>query len=93
MIKIQICQYSRMSDICEHFNTHIRDYEFCQGVDNDSYVYLDLSDYGVEELDENIRWEEGKDIRRQKRLQNDLALVEYFRNIGYRDSMLVYISW
>ena len=93
MIKIQICQYVRMSDVCEHFNTRIRDYEFCQEVENDSYVSLDLSDYAVEELAESIRWEEGKDIRYQKRLQNDLALVEYFRNIGYRDSILVYVSW
>lgn len=93
MIKIQICQYASMSDICKHFNTRIRDYEFCQEVNNDSYVPLDLSDYVVEELDESIRWEEGKDIRRQKRLQNDLALVEYFRNIGYRDSILVFVSW
>ena len=93
MIKIQICQYVRMSDVCEHFNTHISDYEFCQDVANDSYVPLILEDYIVEVLDENIRWEEGKDARLQKRLQNDLALVEYFRNIGYRDSILVYVSW
>lgn len=93
MIKIQICQYADMGNICEHFNTHMSDYEFCQEVENDSYVSLDLSDYAVEELAESIRWEEGKNIRRQKRLQNDLALVEYFRNIGYRDSMLIYVSW
>ena len=93
MIKIQICQYVRMSEVCEHFNTRIHDYEFCQEVANDSYVSLWLDDEAVEDLDENIRWEEGKDMRRYKRLQNDLALVEYFRNIGYRGSILVYVSW
>lgn len=93
MIKIQICQYVCMSDICKHFNTNIGDYEFTQGVANDSYVSLDLSDYIVEELAESIQWEEGKDIRHQKRLQNDLALVEYLRNIGYRDGILVAVSW
>jgi hypothetical protein len=82
-----------MSDICEHFNTHISDYEFCQEVANDGYVSLDLSDYNVEDLAEDIRWQEGKDSDLQERLQNDLALVEYFRNIGYRDSILVYVSW
>lgn len=93
MIKIQICQYADMDNICEHFNTHMSDYEFCQEVENDGYVSLDLSDYAVEELVESIRWEEGKDVHYQKRLKNDLALVEYFRNIGYRDSILIYVSW
>lgn len=93
MIKVKAFYGITFDQITEEFGTHISDYEFTQEVANDSYVSLDLSDYVVEELAESICWEEGKDIRRQKRLQNDLALVEYLRNIGYRDSILVAVSW
>ena len=93
MIDVKITRYINMSQVNKELGTSLRDYEFLQEVANDSYVPLWLDDETVEDLDENIRWEEGKDIRRYKRLQHDLALVNLLRAQGFRDTILVYVSW
>lgn len=64
----------------------------CCGIDN-NYIILDLSEDRVEELKEDIEWQKGKcDSAYLRRLQNELALIENFRNIGYTDSILVYVN-
>ena len=82
-----------LEEVCQELNLHMSDFEFVQMVENDSYVTLDVSDEACEELMEEIEWEEGKMISRQKRLENQLMLVLMLRNKGYTDSVLVSVSW
>ena len=80
--------------ILNEWDIRVFDCCFTECVENDSYVVLDLSEDRVEELKEDIDWQTGKgDSAYLRRLKNELDLVENFRNIGYTESILVYVSW
>jgi hypothetical protein len=81
-------------EIFSEWNIRVFDCCFTEGVENDSYVVLNLSEDRVSELKEDIEWQTGKgDSAYLRRLKNELNLVENFRSIGYTVSILVYASW
>lgn len=81
-------------EILNEWDIRVFDCCFTECAENDSYVVLDLTEDRVEELKEDIEWQTGKgDSAYLHRLQNELDLVENFRNIGYTVSILVYVSW
>ena len=93
MIKISIIQYINLDDAMDHFGTNFHDYNFCQEAENESYVPFYLDDDAYQGLKEEIEWEEGKCSFRLARLRNDLDLMLYLRAMGFRDTILVYVSW
>lgn len=58
--------------------------------ENDSYNSLELDDAALEELYEELEWYKDEYVYR---IENQIKLVEHLRSQGYRDSILVYISW
>lgn len=61
---------------------------------NDSYNSLELDDAALEELYEELEWHKNKfDDEYVNRIENQIKLIEHLRSQGYRDSILVYISW
>jgi hypothetical protein len=81
-------------EIFNEWNIRVFDCCFTEGVMNDSYVVLDLSEDRVNELKEDIEWQAGRgDNVYLRHLKNELNLIENFRSIGYTVSILVYVSW
>lgn len=93
MIKVTMVPTIDIEDIEEQLNVHMDYFEFTQGVENGSYVTLCLDDDAVEDLEESIAWEEGKDTHRQQRLRNQLTLVHLLRDMGFKDYVLVSVFW
>lgn len=58
--------------------------------ENDSYNSLELDDAALKELYEELEWYKDEYVHR---IENQIKLVEHLRSQGYRDSILVYISW
>jgi hypothetical protein len=78
------------------FDVCIFDCDFTQGVENDSYVTLDLTQDRVDELKEELEWQEGKgdgDMRYARGIRAELKIIEGFREMGYDTSILVFITW
>lgn len=92
-MKVTMTPVINLEEVCRELNLHSSDFEFTQMEENDSYIILDVSEKAVEELMEDIEWEEGKSLSRQLRLQNQLMLVLMIQAMGYTDSILVFISW
>lgn len=57
---IKSIDYINTDDIYELTGKHWSHFEFVQMAENDSYVRLDCSDAGLEDLYESIAWESGK---------------------------------
>ena len=80
------------SEIEREFGIRVFDCAFAQEVGNDSYITLWLDDAQTKEL-----WEEINDCADEekyvKRLKNELELINRFRELGYKDSILVFVSW
>lgn len=93
MIKVTMAPVINIEDIEEQLDVHMSDFEFTQMAENGSYVTLCLDDDAVEDLEDSIAWEEGKDTRRQQRLRNQLILVLLLRNMGFTDYVLVSVFW
>lgn len=93
MIKVTMAPVINIEDIEEQLDVHMSDFEFTQMAENGSYVTLYLDDDAIEDLEDSIAWEEGKDTRRQQRLRNQLTLVNLLRNMGFKDYVLVNIPW
>ena len=82
------------SDIEKEFGIRVFDCEFTQMVENDSYVELYLDEDRPRELYDDIRYYSNKcEDAYVKRLKNELELINKFRNLGYTNSILVYVSW
>lgn len=56
-MQIKSINYIDADDIRELTGKHWSDFEFAQMAENDSYVRLDCSDYGLEDLYESLDWE------------------------------------
>lgn len=93
MLKIETKYVIDIEDIEKEFKTHMSDYEFTQMAENGSYVSLECDDGTLEELYEDLDWENGKSHDRYLRIKNQIQLVEYLRNLGYRDMVLINIYW
>ena len=93
-MQIKSINYIDADDIRELTGKHWSDFEFAQMAENDSYVRLDCSDAGLEELYENQEWEAGKCGGRYERITNQIKLVEILRKrYGFMFEILVWISW
>lgn len=93
MIKVTMAPVIGIEDIEKQLNVHMSDFEFTQMAENGSYVTLGLGDDAVEDLEDSIAWEEGKNTRRQQRLRNQLTLVHLLRDMGFKDYVLVSVFW
>lgn len=93
MIKVTMAPTINIEDVERQLNVHMSDFEFTEMAENGSYVTLRLDDDAVEELEDSIAWEEGKNTRRQQRLRNQLTLVHLLRDMGFKDYVLVSVFW
>ena len=89
-MKVSMAPVIDLEEACRELNLHSSDFEFVQMEEKDSYIILDVSEEAVEELMEDIEWEEGKSFSRQSRLQNQLMLVLMVQAMGYTDFVLVF---
>ena len=93
-MQIKSIYYINADDIRELTGKHWSDFEFAQMAENDSYVRLDCSDAGLEELYEEQDWLKDKESGTYERLTNQIQLVEILRkNYGFMFEILVWISW
>ena len=93
-MKIYTKQYVNSWDLEEELNIRIFDTLCAEGAENDSYICIDLSDDYVQELTEDLEWQKGKcSSMLVLRIENELKIVEYFRNLGIKDDIGIYISW
>lgn len=93
MIKVTMAPTINIEDVERQLNVHMSDFEFTEMAENGSYVTLSLDDDAIEDLEDSIAWEEGKNTRRQQRLRNQLTLVHLLRDMGFKDYVLVSIFW
>lgn len=91
MIKIYQENCINLFDVSRELGISVKDFEFTYLARNDSFVTLGLTDADLEELWEEIECE--KNEKRRKRLENDYALINLLRAMGYRGHMIVFISW
>lgn len=86
--------YITSEDIEELTGERFSEFEFTHWAENGSYVRLDCSDAGLEELYEDQEWEAGKYGSRYERLTNQIDLVNILRKqYGLMYEILVYVSW
>lgn len=93
MIKVTMAPTINIEDVERELNVHMSDFEFTEMAENGSYVTLCLDDDAIEDLEDSIAWEEGKDTRRQQKLHNQLTLVHLLRDMGFKDYVLVSVFW
>jgi hypothetical protein len=93
MIPIRTEYAISIDDVCDHFNTHIGDYEFCQMAENGSYQIINCDDGTLEELWESYEWYKDKESLYAERIRNDINLIEYLRFQGHLGPILVYVCW
>ena len=80
----------------EAYAVSIYECDFVQEVENDSYVLLDLTLDRLDQLREDLEWQEGKGesgSRYARGLRSEIKIIEGLRALGYEISILVYVSW
>lgn len=82
-----------IEEITKHFHTPMQGYEFTQMAENGSYRPVFCDDGTLEELWEEYEWYKEKEPVYAFRLWNQAKLIEYFRKLGYRGEVLVYVHW
>ena len=93
-MQIKSINYIDTDDIRELTGKHWSNFEFAQMAENDSYVRLDCSDAGLEDLYEEQAWLKDKESGTYERLINQIQLVEILRKqYGFMFEILVWISW
>ena len=83
-------------DIESHFGFGLNDVSFTEMVENGSYVGFGLDEDAIDRREEELSdMEEYGDTnhRRFTRLKNELTLINYFRELGYTDEILIWICW
>lgn len=83
-------------DIEEEFGIRVFDCEFTQMAENDTYVSLCLNNDRIIDLWEDIKYYSEKGDGEAPfvlRLKNELELINKFRDMGYNDEILVFVSW
>ena len=95
-MRIEMYPTVDFEDIRAEFGLGYMDYNFTNMVENGSYIYFALDEDELEARKEDIAYaEEAGDGNSNycKRLKNELALIEYFNNLGYNDAILICIYW
>lgn len=84
-------------DIQDKFGFHMKDVPFCDMAENGSYVSLALDEDEVTgisgELADMEECTGAWDERYKSRLRNQLTLINYFRELGYTEEILIFICW
>ena len=96
MLKIHTEPVVNFDDISDELGIHMSECSFTEMAENGSYVILDLSDYRIEEIKEEIEWSEerhGGPNKFSKKYRNDLRILEALREITSEEYVLVYVSW
>ena len=91
MIEVRQTPCINLIDVCRELGMRIRDFEFAYFANNDTFTVFGLADGDIEDLLMKIEYE--KDEKRRKRLENDYALANLLRSMGYRGHMIIFISW
>ena len=91
-MKIEMKPTITSSEIEKQFGFGLKDCECYQMCANDSYVTLCLDEDVIQDFKDEIEScpDEPEYV---KRLSNDIVLIEYFRDLGYTDEILIYVSW
>ena len=93
MIKVSSMPVVDGNNFQEEFGFSQFDCEFSQMAENGSYVLVSLDENAKRELLDEIEWERGKGSTRYNRVWNQLHFVEEMNELGYKDSILVFVSW
>lgn len=93
MIKVTFQPTVDFDDITDELGIHMSECSITEMAKNGSYITVDLSNERVEELKEEIRWEQGKSDLRFKKLKNDLRIIKSLRALVPSDSILVFVFW
>lgn len=93
-MKINCLPVVDFEDISEELGTSFGDYCFCEMAENDSYQYLGLNEEAIENRKNALFYYEKKEaFNRIRKIENELELINFFRELGYKDAILIYISW
>lgn len=95
-MRIEMMPTVSFDDIENHFGFGFDDVNFTDAVENGSYVGFELDEDAVNEREEDMRdmLKYGATNHRYfTRLKNELTLINYFRELGYTDEILIWICW
>lgn len=94
MMKINMVPSVNSWDVEEEFGMRIFDCNFTEMVENDSYVCLALNEEHIEDLKDNIEYcREHDRVVKAEQYENELDLVNKFRELGYKDEIIIFVSW
>ena len=93
-MNIQMQPTVTSSEIYREMGIDVMDCEFAQECGNDSYITLWLDSDRATELWKEIEFYKNKfEDAFVDRMKNELELIKKFRDMGYTDSILVFVSW
>ena len=94
-MNITLAPVVSFDEITKKFDFCHGDVNFTQMAENGSYVCFDLSTDAIEEREEELKDFEGKFFYEKyiSRIANELTLINYFRELGYTDYILISIFW
>ena len=94
MMKINMVPSVNNWEVEEEFGIRIFDCNFAEMAANDSCVCLALNEEHVEDLKDNIEYcREYDRVVKAEKYENELNLVNRFRELGYKDEIIIFVSW
>lgn len=93
MFEVKSVPYITVEDIENVCGKHFSEYEFTQMAENGSFCILKCDDGALEDLYEEQDWLCDKESGSYERITNQIELVNKLRAQGYRDTVLVFVSW
>lgn len=94
MMKINMVPSVNSWEIEEEFGIRIFDCRCTEMVENDSYICLALNEEHIEDLKDNIEYCRTYGCpSTTKQYENELKLVNKFRELGYKDEIIIFVSW
>lgn len=94
MIKVDYMPTVKGTDIEKELNISIFDCEFASMAENGGYELLPLDDKHIQDLQDEIAdCDDGTEYKYVTAIKNDLKVIQYFRENGFTDAILVNISW
>ena len=94
MMKINMVPSVNSWEIEEEFGIRIFDCRCAEMAENDSYICLALNEEHIEDLKDNIEYcREYDRVVQAEKYENELKLVNKFRELGYKDEIMIFVSW
>ena len=92
MMNIKTMPVVNSWEIEEEFGIRVFDCPFTEMVENDSYVSFHLDDEALADLEDNYNYAvvHGRNF---KQFENEIELVKKFRELGYTEEILIFVSW